>query len=421
MYFLLRRIFLRIDLTHDNIAVSKGLLLRRQFCIPFSAVTKVEIRRTPVLRLLRGKRVEISTLSGGVSFYMRAWEHIPFLPEYDGAYIKAKPLQSFIGAFVDTRALSGVITFGLFLNSIGNVFGDESFGRIMSALTGAAEEVTRLLALFHIGVPRVTAFAAVFVGAAWLFVFIRKAVGMMRFRLSCESGFITIQRGVFTLYEYRLVRNNLTGVLRCDTLTTLLTKSAPLYAHDVMLFPPVSRRAADRILTKMCRVPPPDGGHVKPPFSALFGHCAVPLGWLGAFSGALLLTFIAEPIAADLVQSVLWCGIVVSLWFTAAYAVYMRLSWLSYNGCTGFTSCARVSGNTAGIAFRRGARLYTAVIPASKLVFTMTGRNLFQKFSGMCDITLCSAGRKQYRLRNVPYKEVQRMFSQSSTATDFTP
>ena len=330
--------------------MSKGLLLRRQFCIPFSAVTKVEVRRTPVLRLLRGKRVEISTLSGGVSFYMKAVEHIPFLPENDGAYIRAKPFQSVVGAFVDTRALSGVITFGLFLNRIGSVFGDESFGRIMTALAGAAEEVTKLLAALHIGVPRVTAFAAVFVGVAWLFVFLGKALGMLRFRLSCESGFITVQRGILTLYECRLVRNKLTGVLRCDTLTTLLLRAAPLYAHDVLLFPPVSRRTAERILTKMCRIPPPSG-HVKPPFSAMFGHCAAPLGWLGAFTAALLLTFIAEPVAAGLVQSVLWCGIVVSLWFTAAYAVYMRLSWLS--------SCPM---ETAGISFRRGARLYLSLI-----------------------------------------------------------
>lgn len=414
MYFLLRRIFLRVDLSRDSISVSKGLIFRREFVIPLAAVTKVEIRRTPLVRILRGKRVEISTLSGGVSFYMKAGEHIPFLPGYDGAFIQAKPFQALIGAFVDTRALSGVITFGLFLNRIGSVFGDESFGRIMSALVGAAEEVTRLLSALHIGVPRVTAFAAVFVGAAWLFVFLGKALGMMRFRLSCESGYITIQRGVLTLYECRLVRNNLTGVLRCDTLTTLLTGAAPLYAHDVMLFPPVSRRTADRILTKMCRVPPPDSGHVKPPLSALFGHCAAPLGWLGAFSAALLLTFIAEPVAADLIQSVLWCGVAVSLWFTAAYAVYMRLSWIS--------RVSRSSGST-GIAFRRGARLYTAVIPAQKLVFTVTGRNIFQKFSGMCDITLCCAGRKQYRLRNVPHDRVQRLFppGQSRTATDFTP
>ncbi|MBP1580526.1 MAG: hypothetical protein J6B57_10610, partial [Oscillospiraceae bacterium] len=128
---------------------------------------------------------------------------------------------------------------------------------------------------------------------------------------------------------------------------------------------------------------------------------------LGGFSAALLLTFIAEPIAADLIQSVLWCGVAVSLWFAAAYAVYMRLSWVSLS-------------DTAGIAFRRGARLYTAVIPAEKLAFTIAGRNLFQRFSGMCDITLCSAGRKRYCLRNVPHDGVRRLF-QSSTSTDFTP
>lgn len=398
LYFVLRRIFLRTELSPGNIVVTKGLLLRRRCEIPFAAVTKIEIRRTLVLRLLRGKRVEISTLSGGVFFYMRNNERLPFLPDYDGIHIKAGALQSIAGAFVDTRALSGVITFGLFLNRIGGVFGSESFDRIMSAMLGAAEGLSQTLGALHIGVPRITALAAVFVGAAWLFVFFRKALGMLRFRLSCESGFITIQRGVFTLYECRLVRNNLTACLRCDTLTTLLLRSAPLYCHDVMLFPPVSRRTADRILSKMCRLPLPQEGRIKPPFSAIFGHCAVPLGWLAGFASALALTFIAEPIGADLVQSLLWSGVVISLWFTVTYAIYMRMS-----------GASRERGMT-GLAFRRGARIYTAVIPDVKIPMKKIGRNIFQKFSGMCDITLAVAGRRRYKLRNVPHRDIERLF-----------
>lgn len=398
LYFVLRRIFLRTELSPGNIVVTKGLLLRRRCEIPFAAVTKIEIRRTLVLRLLRGKRVEISTLSGGVFFYMRSNERLPFLPDYDGIHIKAGAFQSIAGAFVDTRALSGVITFGLFLNRIGGVFGSESFDRIMSAMLGAAEGLSQTLGALHIGVPRITALAAVFVGAAWLFVFFRKALGMLRFRLSCESGFITIQRGVFTLYEYRLVRNNLTACLRCDTLTTLLLRSAPLCCHDVMLFPPVSRRTADRILSKMCRLPLPQEGRIKPPFSAIFGHCAVPLGWLAGFAAALALTFIAEPIGADLVQSLLWSGVVISLWFTVTYAIYMRMS-----------GASRERGMT-GLAFRRGARLYTAVIPDVKIPMKKIGRNIFQKFSGMCDITLAVAGRRRYKLRNVPHRDIERLF-----------
>ncbi len=398
LYFVLRRFFQRLELSPDRIIVRRGLIFRRRFEIPVTAVTKIVVRRSVVLRLLHGKRVEISTLCGGVYFYMSSREHIPFFPEYDGANIKAGALRCAAGAFVDTRALSGVITFGLFLNRIGSTFGDESFSRIMSTLLGAAEELRRLLSMMHIGVPRVTVFAGVFAGAAWLFVFLRKALGMLRFRISCESGYITVRRGVFTLYECRLVRNNLTAVLRCDTLTTLLLRAAPLYAHDEMLFPPVDRNTADRILTKMCKIPLPEEKRVKPPFSALFGHCAVPLGWFAAFAGALLLTYIAEPVAANLVQSLLWCGALVSLWYAAAYAVYMRLSW------------AARSRSAAGLAFRRGSRLYTAVIPNRKVPMTVTGRNLFQTYSGMCDITLAAAGRKRYKLRNVPYRAVSAMF-----------
>ncbi len=398
LYFILRRIFVRTELTTGHISVSKGLVFRRRAEIPLSAVTKIEIRRTILLRILHGKRVEISTLSGGVWFYMRSRERIPFLPGYGGISVRARPMQAIAGAFIDTRALSGVITFGLLLNRTGNVFGSESFSRIISLLAGAADEITRLLSALHIGVPRVTAFIVVFIGAAWLFVFFRKAIGMLRFQISCEGDYITIRRGVFTLYECRLVRHNLTGILRCDTLTTLLLRSAPLYAHDVMLFPPLTRRDADRMLSKLCGIKPPEGRSVKPPFSALFGHCAAPFGWLAVFSGALILTFITEPVAADLVQSLLWSGAAISLWFAGAYIIYMRLSRAAH------------AGDVTALAFRRGARLYTAVFPDRKVVMTITGRNIFQRFSGMCDITLAVAGRKRYRLRNVPFSGITRLF-----------
>ncbi|MGN1339436.1 MAG: PH domain-containing protein [Oscillospiraceae bacterium] len=399
LYFILRRIFQRLELAPDRITVTKGLIFRRRCDIPVSAVTKIEIRRTPALRLLRGKRVEISTLCGGTFFYLRSWEHLPFLPEKEGASVKAGALQCIAGAFVDTRALSGVVTFALFLNRIGSVFGSESFSRIISAMVGAAEGITQLLSALHIGIPRVTATAAVFVGTAWLFVFLRKALGMLRFRLSCGGGFITIQRGVFTLYECRLVRNNLTACLRCDTLTTLLLRSAPLYCHDVMLFPPVDRRTADRLLSKLCRLPVNRlTDRVIPPYSAIFGHCAVPLTWFGLSASALLLTFAAEPTAADLLRSLLWCGAAISLWFVVTYAIYMRLS-----------GASRAAGVT-GLSFRRGARLYTAVIPDEKAPMYVLGRNIFQKFSGMCDITLAVAGRKRFKLRNVPHSDIKRLF-----------
>lgn len=395
LYFLLRRIFVRMELSPGGISVTRGLIFRRRAEIPLSAVTKVEIRRTMLLRFLRGKRVEISTLSGGTWFYMRAWERLPFLPQYDGACVRADTAQAVAGAFVDTRALSGAVTFALLLNRTGSVFGDDSFSRIMSLLAGAADEVTKLLAVLHIAVPRVTAFIAVFIAAAWCAVFLHKAVGMLRFRVSCKGDFITVRRGIFTLYECRLVRHNITAVTSCDTLTTLLLRRAPVYVHGTMLFPMAQRSTAHRIMSKLCGIAPPEK-QIKPPFRAVFGHCAAPLGWLGVFAGLLLLTFIAKPVAADIVQSVLWSGAAVSLWFAMAYAVYMRHSFASF------------SGEACGIAFRRGARLYTAVIPRGKLVSRTVGRNLFQRFSGMCDLTLRAQHRLHCRLRNVGFRGISR-------------
>ena len=374
--------------------ISKGLILRRSCDIPLTAVTKIEIRRTVLLRILRGKRVEISTLCGGAWFYAGARESLPFLPEYTGKTIRAKPLQAIAGAFVDTRALSGVVTFGLLLNRTGSLFGSESYGRVIALLRDAAEGVTAFLGELRIAVPRITAFIAVFTAAAWLLVFLKKALGMLRFRLSLESGYITVRRGLFTLYECRLVRNNLTGITRCDTLTTLLLRSAPIYAHDVMIFPPSDRRTCERIIARLVghALPEPQ---ITPPLSALLGHCAAPLGWLGLFTVGLLLTYITGTAAADLVRSVLWSGAAISLWFAGAYAVFMRHSRVSR------------SDRIYEIAFRRGGRLYTTVVSHKKVPLTVTRRNIFQRFSGMCDISLLISGRKRCTLRNVPYLAVR--------------
>lgn len=392
LYFVFRRLFQRLELTPEKIIVTHGLLLRRRFEIPLSSVTKIVIRRSVILRMLHGKRAEISTLCGSVFFYMKNTEHIPFFPDYDGASVKAGTFQCLAGAFTDTHALSGVVTFLLFLSRISSLFGDESYNKIMSRLIITAEEIKRLLSMLHIGVPRAAAFLGVFTAAAWLFVFVHKALGMLRFRVSCEKGFITVRRGIFTLYECRLVRNNLTAVLRCDTLTTLILKSAPLYACGEMLFPLANRRSADRIITKMCHIKLPEENLVKPPFSALFGHCAAPLGWLAVFAGGLL--FINS---ARLLSSLLWCGAAISLWFAAAYAVYMRKSFAAF------------SELSAVIAFRRGSRLYTAAVPAEKVKITDIGRNIFQRFSGMCDLSLSITGGSRFRLRNIPQKELKNV------------
>lgn len=398
LYFVLRRIFVRLELSGSRICVSKGLILRRYYDIPLASVIRVEICRTPVMRILRGKRAEIITLSGSVRFYLREWEGLPFLPDYSGVSIKAGVLQSAAGAFVDTKALSGVVTFALLLSRIGRAFGSESFGSIMSALLGAADEVQRILGILRIGVPRVTAFAAVFVSCAWLLVFIRKAAGMMNFRLSAEGGYITVRRGIFTLYEYRLVRNNLRYCVRCDTLTTLMAGSAPLYADDVMLFPPLNRQDSARLIECVCRFPVPDRECVRVPLSALPGHCAVPLVWLAVFSGGLLLTFAAET-EAGLIRPVLWLGIIISLWYAVTYAVYMSKSGASH------------SDGITGISFRSGARLYAAVVPDDRAAYFITRQNIFQRFSGMCDIAAVCAGKKRFKLRNIPKNEIERLFN----------
>lgn len=393
LYYLLRRFFVRLRFERGLIILEKGLVIRRRAVVPMNCVTRVEIRRGLLLRILRGKKITVGTHSGKIEFYLRKNEELPFLPKNRGHVIRPEHSSVFFGAFTDTRALSGVILFSLTIYRIGKIFGGSYADRIISAISDTAAELAHTLELIHIAVPRAAALGAVFLLTAWGFAFLIKLMGMADFRVSSRRGFVTVRRGIITLYEYVVVLNNLDAVISCNTVSSLAAKKAPLYARGTMIFPPVGKELSRRLITSLCGILREDPPETKPPVRALFGHCALPLGWAGGFAAVLILTELAlhfELIpSAELLKVVLWYGLLASLWAVFAYGLYWKFSGM------------REGKKLLMISARKGNRLYSGYIPKRAAVLEAVSQNPFQRRSGLCDHTVTLYGKRKFRLRNI--------------------
>lgn len=399
-FYLLRRFFIELKLSPEQAVIRKGLLVRRTSVLPLSAVTMIDVRRSLLLRIFRAKRVVLHTLGGRAAFYLRRDEPLPFVGEVKGRELRPQPRSVVFGAFTDTRALSGVVIFTLTILRLGQLPGNY-YEKLMSALVVTAEEMSKILRLFDVTIPRVTVVAAVFVSAAWLFALVRKLLRLYKFRVYISPQYVTVRHGLVTLYERTLVRNNPVPVVCCDTLSTLVTGAAPLYCHGAMLFPPTDFDARERLLRILCGIKPTRERAVKPPPRALFGHCAAPLGWLAACAGSAILLWIGEYYGivgyTALLRPILWTGAAASLWHTVTYGIYMLHSFISL-------------GDISRITHRSGARLYTVFIPRARLAGGSIRTNPFQRRGEMCDAVLYAAQRHRLKLRNLELKHVQRIF-----------
>lgn len=394
-YYILRRFFVRLEFTNNEIRLEKGLLIKRSAVLPVSAITETMVKRTLFLRLFRAKEAEIHTLNGKIKFYLHKNESLPFLPEFHTAQIKPRFGEILFGAFIDTRALGGIFVFVAILRKIGALFGGDYSNRIVAAISDAAENVRRALELLHIAVPKIAATLAVFALAAWITAFLRKTARLSRFEISRRGNILLVKSGLITLYERSLVLNSngLLAVSR-DTITTITAGRAPLYLRNTMILPCVKRKNLSRTLRALCGITLPKS-RISPPKRAFMGFCGAPLGWSGAFIAALVLVYSTRLRAAMLLKTALYSGFLVSLYAAAICLLYMKRSGIA-------------AGESVCVSSRRGLRLYNSVFPLGNIRMEKRSQSLFQLKSGLCNIRVFTIGRKKFLARQLIKSETPR-------------
>lgn len=390
-YYILRRFFMHLRVENNTLLLRKGLVFRRYYHIPLKAIRRIDIRRTPLMRLLKGKKVMIHTFSGKISFFLQRDE--PFDPIHSRVYPAVRPHFSSViaAAFSQTKALGGTVLFTVTITRLGKLFGSDYYTVFADFVNNTADGLDELLEILHIAVPKATTALAVFVAAAWLFTFVHNIIRLSRYTVIFGREALTVRHGMITLYETIFPSDTIDTVIVKDTVVTLVTGAAPIYRSGCMVIPPLCGEKRRKALHSLCPAPCYDLGK-RPPPKAFFGHIAVPFGW-GSIA-AVLLVFACFTGSHPVLRTLLWGMLWISVWLCILYAIYMRRSGIS------------VSKGTFAMTARRGTELLTAYIPLQGCACLRTDSNPFQRHSGMCDVRIFAAGRIKLRLRNMRRNDI---------------
>ncbi len=395
LFYILRRFFVRLEYTDKKITLTKRIIIEKTAVIPLSAIIKTVTRISPIMRIFRAREVTVYTLNGKIEFFLNQNEQPPFIPKMPEYCIKPRFFEILFGAFIDTRALAGIVFFAAMLQKIGSIVGGSYFDGIISALMTTAEKLSETLLMIHIAVPRIAAFAAAFATFSWIFAFLSKLIRLSGYCLSKSGKFVFVKSGVITLYETALVQNTNALLLR-KTAVCMFIKRFPVYYGADMIFPAASERIFAKISERFFGIPNENTALLKTPLRKIFGHITVPF-WAFIISSALLFVFYYLNLnQAQILKTVLYCAV-----FSSGYIAACGIA-LVKNAESSFGDF-RIK-----LSFRRGTALYSVFFPREISRGFALSQNIFQRTAHLCDYKAFIVGRKSFRARQLPLKSARR-------------
>ncbi len=389
LFYILRKFFVNLTFTADKIILEKKIIVKKNAVLYRKDIIRTQVRKTFFMRIIAAKEVTLFTRGGKMRFFLSENEDADFLPKHGKIPLRPTFPETLFGAFIDTRALTGVLFFALTLRKIGVIFGGNYLDKVIRVLFTTAESVSEALPIIHIVVPKTAIFIGIFALSAWTFAFMRKLFALFGFETSVLKNSIYVKSGFITLYENQLALNSAETVVR-TTAFSLITKRSPLYYNSVMIYPCANEKARSKLLKTLIKLDIPDQPPVKSPDRAFFGHCAVPLWCLAGFSAALIVLLLSELRSALIIRTALISGIMIFAYLTILFFFYMKSAKNIF------------SDSVVKISSRRAAALYTAFFPPCLIVCSTVSQNVLQKFSGICSVKINIFGRKNYTARLIP-------------------
>lgn len=394
LYYVFRRFFISLNVADGRISLRKGLVFRRCCDIPISAITMVSSKQTLLLRLLRGRKLTLYTLSGKVSFYLKGGERLQLPQRHFVGGARTSLGCTVLAALFSTKMLTGTIVFSTAIARVGSIFGSGYYDGIIAAIEQTAGSLSDVLSRLKITVPRFTATLAVFAAAAWIFAFILNLLRFSRFRIKLCRGGVLAAHGLITLYQQWTASDNLDAAEIRENAGTLLFRTAPVYCFGAMLVPPLGKKKRNVILKALLGAEISAGKNVKPTAKSIMGHIGTPLWWF--IANAAVLTAYRITGSDPALLTLLWGGLGLSLWYCLLYLIYMR-------------RCIFLRGkNGMLLSARKGTAFCTLVIPRKPQRFCVA-ENPFQRLSGLCDISVSCRGGVRLRLKSVSYIKVSEL------------
>lgn len=385
-----------------TVGVRQGIFIRRTLHISAEDAASVEVERTPLLWLLGGRRILIST----AGLRRRADARLYLSAEQAGTLFQLKNRHHdyraqrwpvLVMALTGSNAAVGLLTIAPVLRQSGEVLGE----RVTQNVVGMVDR------LVDLGLPTALRTAGNVLIIGWAVSAAHIYLRYAGFRARREKSYLHLSSGLFTHRDVLIDRDKITALELRQTLTmrvfSLFTAivTAAGYGRDIsarpVLIPAARPRDLSACLERLLPGFPIHGCQLRPIRRSWWRYVAAPLLLLAIGSGLWLL-------------GAWWHGIAL-LWTS------FSLWWLLVRWC-GFGQAGFGCGNDAiSLCYPRGLALYRVYLQRDVIDCVAVTRSWYQRRCGLCTVKIRCFGEKKrtHRVWGLPYDAVRRELSRWRT------
>lgn len=387
------RYALRGGLTYEH-----GLILRRWIRVMAEDAASIEVERSPLMWLARGRRIRINTAG-----LRRRADATIYLPELEAEimvsmrnrnrerHVASRVFPVLILSASSSNAALGLLTLAPALRQAGQILGREVSGEVYGL-------VNRLVSL---GLPPLFGTAANIFVLGWCFAFARTFARTVGFTSERSGNQLYLLSGLLTRRSVFIDRSRITALELRQTLFMRIfglhtvTITAAGYGRERGARPVIIPAAGPRDLCGALDTLLPDyptcPAEVHPPLRALVGYTLLPL-------------LITLGSLVPLYHGGVW-RILAAVWFImGAWWLIIRLIGYRRAGLG-------VSREAVTIRYSRGLALYEIHLPRGAADCARISQAPWQRRGGTCTVELQCFGekRRKHRVHALPVEQTRRL------------
>ncbi len=301
-------------------------------------------------------------------------------------------MQTIFLSLIMSNSLAGIIFISTFISTTGKLLGYKLENELYGHLTTFARKLA-------FGVPPAGMIIAYVLIIGWLIAFFRNLISYLNFKFKKKQNYLKTSIGLLNI-ENKYI--NIKNINYVDIIQNLFTKiiglasvfvDADYTKHKIVVVPTINVKKLQNHINKILNKNINNITHanIRPSKSSVFSYTASPmLSFLFIFFVFNILKNI-YPNWIDFLVFILSMMSIICLWLFVIKVINFCSCGLSYQD-----SCYIIKHS-------RLFKIYTTIIPKSKVTKIKMKQNIFQKCFGKFDLIIypCSSHLRIYKLKNL--------------------
>ncbi len=412
----LRWLLVGYELTKEGVRVVSGILLRRDFTVPYRQFASVSMVAPFYYRPLGAVHLFADSDAGN------AWKYdfaltLPVKPAQEilrrakrGSVKGEKQRRSYCSsgvyvatlAFISSKTVTGVLFTAALLVQAGKILGHELETTFLQGLTDLANQLA-------FGIPPAAVFLALVVIWGWLISFVINLARHYHFTVTRQGESLQIQSGLFTRYRRQINVRKVNIVESRQSIFTKISHVHSFFLHCAgygksknelaVLFPAANEKRMREILRNIMPEWHFSERAVFPKGKAIFRFVLPPVG-VGLAVGALAF-FLSGwfPRLSELITFLGWMLELPALWWLVSRVVSFY-----------HTGISKIGGIYT-LRFSRRFGFHTVAVREEKVVEIVLRQSVWQRMSGTCSVSVYtwSEGKKRHVIPALRLEEVSEL------------